>query len=75
MNEEQLDKEIFDLNMKNGTILDSFSIGHHGGFADAREIIDIDQKERAIEDLQEANKLLLEAYQLLINIGENYDYE
>lgn len=75
MNEEELDEKILGLNIQFGNISDSFFIGNHGGFADARYITDIDDKKRAIEDLQEANELLLEAYQLLINIGENYDYE
>ena len=75
MTQEELDEKILDLNRQFGNILDSFSIGHHGGFADAREIVDIDQKERALDDLKEANELLLEAYRLLIGIGENYDYE
>ena len=75
MTNEQLDEEILELNLQNYNAIQSLHTMAYGGFADARDITDIGQKEQALDDLKEANEKLLEAYRSLIGIEENYEIE
>lgn len=75
MDSDKLDEEILVLNGQTDNVIKTLHTMTYGGFADARDIIDIDQKERALDDLKEANEHLKEAFRLLIGIVEYYELD